>query len=121
MPSLIRIIDRVTFQIAEGQPTPPFTVYAAITLKAGMMRGKSKLTVRGIAPSGNPLPDLNIPLLFEGGDDRGVGIHAQINLAGFEEGLYWFEVSTEETGILTKLPLRVIFQPPTLTGTGSSD
>jgi hypothetical protein len=115
--SLIRIIDRVTFSFPEGQAAPPLSMWAAITIKAGFMRGKYALMIRGIAPSGRELPAMSVPVLFEG-EDRGVGIYAQMNLAQLEEGLYWFDVIVEET-LLTRIPLRILFQQISLQATPS--
>lgn len=110
--SLIRIIDRVAFSLPEGQAAPPLSIWAAITIKAGFMHGKYTLALRGNSPSGRQMPDMSVPVLFEG-EDRGVGIYAQMNLAQLEEGLYWFDVIVEET-LLTRMPLRILFQQVSL-------
>jgi hypothetical protein len=110
--SLIRIVDRFTVPVAPGQESAPIQVFAAIMLKAGFIRGQYKLTIRHRPPSGTVAPDLVIPVLFEG-EDRGVGINAQMNLGGLEEGLHWFDLILEGQR-LTSMPLRVIHQPAVL-------
>jgi hypothetical protein len=56
------------------------------------------------------------PVQFEGDEDRGPGIIAQLQIPVAEPGVYWFEISVvpdAETSvplILTHAPLRVIYQ-----------
>src|SRR5207248_1361178 len=76
--SLIRLVDR-TSVTATGTDAPdemppiPLSYIAAISFKAGIARGKYVLTVRPESPSGDPLPEVTMPVLFEG-DERGVNV-----------------------------------------------
>jgi hypothetical protein len=113
--SLIRIVDRMTVTMIPGQSPPPFVLTAAIIIKAGFMRGSYKLTLRQRTPSGSPTPDLLIPILFEG-EDRGVGVFAQVNFSNLEEGLHWFDLRLEGQ-LLSSMPLRLIQRSVILQGT----
>jgi hypothetical protein len=119
VPSLIRVVDRFTLAVPPGQKPPPFQVFASIILKAGFMRGRYTLTIKHRPPSGNIAPDLVVPVLFEG-EDRGVGINAQMNFAALEEGLHWFDLVLEGQ-TLTSMPLRVIHLPAQMQASTSPD
>lgn len=108
--SLIRVIDRfnVTGATAEMQPTVlPFTI--VISFKSGFLRGKQDIRVRPKSPTGKDLPALDFPVLFEGDDDRGNVLAAQVNFIATEEGLYWFDVYLNDE-LITRMPLRVAYQ-----------
>lgn len=108
--SLIRLIDRfpVTGQTKQMQPTT-INLTLAVVLKAGNMTGASTVTIRPSKPDGSPMPPLNMPVLFEG-MERGVGIITQMGLVVSEPGLYWFDVLIEEEVLLTRIPLRILYQ-----------
>jgi len=109
--SLIRIIDR--FNISGPTPEMPpnnivFTIF--ISFKAGFYRGKASLKIAPVAPSGKELPALDFPILFEGDDERGTFVQANMTMLIQEEGLYWFDVSLLDL-LVTRMPLRVVYQP----------
>ena len=108
--SLVRIVERLNVQgnAPEMQPFPIQNLTLVVLIKSGVMSGKYKVTVTPYTPSGQSLPPLSISALFEGGE-RGVGIITPMALMANEEGLYWFEVQVEEA-VLTRIPLRVLYQ-----------
>ena len=117
--SLIRIIDTVT-QTATG-PDPPsampaFVVNAklAITLRADEARGRYALMFRPEAPDGRHLPEQEQAIQFEGGH-AGVNLIVGVQFAADLEGVYWFDVifmaAEGEERLLTRVPLRVVYQP----------
>ena len=111
--SLIRIVDRVTVTVSgpeapDEMPAVPLSYTAAIMLKSGIARGKYVVTLRGETPSGETMPQLSTPVLFEG-DERGVNLFVNLNLQVKEEGLYWFDVLVEDA-VMTRIPLRVMYQ-----------
>ncbi|PYT50559.1 MAG: hypothetical protein DMG44_06055 [Acidobacteria bacterium] len=108
--SLIRIMDRVPVQglTDEMQPQPLNMLSLVIILKSGEMSGKYKLKVVPQTPSGKHLPPLEMPVLFER-EERGVILCTPLGLVATEEGLYWFDVMIE-TDVLTRIPLRVMYQ-----------
>ena len=55
------------------------------------------------------MPAIEFPVNFEGDDDRGINIVANINFAVQEEGLYWFTVLLENQSV-TRVPLRILYQ-----------
>ncbi|HUA83480.1 MAG TPA: hypothetical protein VMB85_06435 [Bryobacteraceae bacterium] len=108
--SLIRLIDRypIVGQTKEMQPTT-INITLAVVLKSGNMTGSATLSIKPMKPDGNPMPPLNVPVLFEG-MERGVGIITQMQLALTEPGLYWFDVFIDEVVLLTRIPLRILYQ-----------
>ena len=57
---------------------------------------------------------MEFPMLFEGDEDRGAAVVAQIAFPVSEEGIYWFDVSLFNEDI-TRMPLRVLYQRNVLT------
>lgn len=110
--SLIRVIDRVIMSVSADAPEemPPFqtTLTLVLSFKAGFARGKYRVTVRPNAPSGEILPEVSMPALFEG-DERGVQHQIGLTMHFKEEGLYWFDVLIEDA-IITRVPLRILYQ-----------
>jgi hypothetical protein len=111
--SLIRIVDRLTVSASAEAPEemPPVHVNnltAFLSFKAGFARGKYQVTLRPVAPSGAVLPEVSMPAFFEG-DERGVQHQIALALQLHEEGLYWFEVLIEGA-VLTRMPLRILYQ-----------
>lgn len=109
--SVIRVIDRFnvfgpTATMTQPQPLP-FTVL--ISFKSGILRGKQLLEIRPISPSGTDMQRLSFPMLFEGDDERGNALIAQMSLSFNEEGLYWFDVYLNEE-LVTRMPLRITYQ-----------
>lgn len=113
--SAIRIIDRVTHQVAGLNPPQqmqPFTYQMTLFLrfKSGEARGPHSLRITLIKPSGeSPAPTQRV-IHFEGEDDRGNDIIGNMNLSLDMPGLYWFEVHLDDERI-TKVPFRVIYVP----------
>jgi len=89
-------------------------VNALVSLKSGTAKGRFKVKIRPEAPSGELLPAIEVPVLFEG-EERGVNLILQIAIQAEHEGLYWFDVFLEE-GRLTRIPLRVVYQPQRVGG-----
>ena len=109
--SVIRIIDRFnvfgpTPEMTQPQ-TLPFTLL--ISFKSGILRGKQRLEIRPISPTGVEMPRLSFTMLFEGDDERGNAVAAQMNFVVEQEGLYWFDVYLNET-LVTRMPLRIAYQ-----------
>jgi len=108
--SLVRIMDRLPVGglTDEMQPQPLNQLSLVVILKAGEMKGKYTLKIIPETPSGQRLPPLQMPVLFEG-DERGVMLCTPLGLVATEEGLYWFDVMIEQE-VLTRIPLRVMYQ-----------
>lgn len=118
--SLIRIVDQVT-QTATG-PDPPERMPAfmldgltmVVILKADEARGRYAVRLRAEDPSGRQLPSVDTPVQLEGGD-RGVNLILQLQFPIELEGTYWFDVlfvaAPNEDRVLTRVPLRVMYQP----------
>ena len=108
--SVIRMIDRFNVQgvTEELQPIPlQFTLY--ISFKSGFMRGKQKISIRPKSPQKEDLPSMDIPVLFEGDDDRGPAIELPISWIVTEEGLFWWDLYINDV-LVTRMPLRVAYQ-----------
>ena len=108
--SIIRIIDRLPLQgpTDEMQPQLLNMLSIVVILKSGEMSGKYTLRVIPQTPSGQRLPPMQMPALFER-DERGVILCVPLGLVATEEGLYWFDVMIEQE-VLTRIPLRVMYQ-----------
>lgn len=117
--SAIRIVDRITAQaqLPPGTPAPqmppiPISLWVLVTLKAGKARGNYTLHIVPRTPVGLKMAGPSVPLLLEGDDDRGVNLRLNLNFVAPEQGIYWFDVVLNDD-LLTRMPLRVIFQPLT--------
>jgi Family of unknown function (DUF6941) len=108
--TVVRILDRIPVQgvTEEMQPQPLNTLSLIVILKSGEMSGKYTLSVTPQTPSGKRLPSMQMPALFER-DERGVVLCVPLMLVATEEGLYWFDVTIEQD-VLTRIPLRVMYQ-----------
>lgn len=125
--TLVRVVDRHTRvatgpvgEVPDEMPNVVVELTAAVILKPGDALGRYAIKIRPEKPSGQRLPAVEIPVHFEGGQgDRGVNIVLPVALEVDEEGLYWFDVlwSDERGGseeLLSRMPLRVIYQPQRL-------
>lgn len=112
--SAIRIVDRITHTATgpeppEKMPPVPIALTAVISFKSGRARGRHVLKIRPETPSANRLAELSLPLQFEG-EDRGAQAVMQVRLQAEEEGLYWFDVFLDDV-LVTRMPLRIVYQP----------
>ena len=108
--SVIRVIDRFNVVGATPEMAPtilPFTIL--VSFKSGFLRGKQMLAIKPKSPNRDDLPQMTFPVLFEGDDDRGNALIAQMNFVANQEGLYWFDVHLNEE-LVTRMPLRVAYQ-----------
>jgi hypothetical protein len=119
VPSIIRMIDRFNVQGISEEMQPvglTFTVY--ISFKSGFLRGKQKISLRPKSPKGEDLPSMDIPVLFEGDDDRGPAMAFPINWTVEEEGLFWWDLFLNDE-LVTRMPLRVNYQQVRMPTPGS--
>lgn len=108
--SIIRMFDR--FNVVGDSAEMPVTVLqftVVVGFKSGFMRGKQTLRLRPVSPTGKELPAMEIPMLFEGDDDRGSFMAFQVNFPVEEEGVYWWDVYLHDE-LITRMPLRVFYQ-----------
>ena len=114
--SIIRVIDRFMVRGTTpemGKRSIRFTLM--IMFRAGFMRGKAKVSIKPLTPSKKELPTIDIPVLFEGDDERGVIISAETSLEVEEEGLYWFDLAVMGETV-TRMPLRIEYQQTAIHG-----
>ena len=111
--SAIRIIDRINHTVVG--PDPPKAMEAfdyqlnlLLKFKSGMARGPMSLEVRFMKPSGESPSPTRQTVNFEGEDDRGVDIIANLQLKLDQAGLHWFDISLEGERV-TRVPLRVVY------------
>lgn len=117
--SLIRIVDRIIMTASGPNPPekmPPVTITTNLFLsfKSGFAKGSHTVKIVVEGPSGPAGSEALLPVLFEG-DDRGVNHILNVNLQVQDEGIYWFEVYLGDR-LLTKTPLRVVYQRLRLAG-----
>lgn len=119
--SLVRLVDRFTMTIpgpATPDRTPASTISLtiAVMLKSGFFQGRGTLKVVPNTPSGQQMSELSMPVLLEG-QDRGVNVILNTQFVVKEEGLYWLDVSFEGQ-LLTRIPMRILYQWVTNAPTG---
>jgi hypothetical protein len=108
--SLIRVFDR--YNVPEPTETVPvltIPLTLVVLMRSGIFRGPSTLKIQGYSPSGQALPPIEVPMLFEGDDERGALVAVNIGFAAKEQGLHWFDVSVDDQP-KTRIPLRIVFQ-----------
>ena len=115
--TLVRMIDKITGTVAgQGSAVPdtmppiPVNLTLVVVLKPGEARGRFRVTLRPEAPSGQRLPEAEVPVSFTGAPDTGANVLFGINMMAVEEGLYWFDVFLDSQ-LLTRTPLRVEYSP----------
>jgi len=109
VPSYIRVVDRWMISgPTDAMPISIINTYLVVNFKSGIYRGSLELAITPITPSGNPMPVIRSPLLFEGDDERGTGVAGEIGFPVAEQGIYWFEVKLGGN-LITKMPLRVAY------------
>ena len=126
MPSVIRIIDRVTHSVA-GRNTPetmePFTYQISlfIAFKSGEALGVHRLSIEPIKPSNERVSALIYTVNFEGPSDHGINVVGDIKVVFDEVGLWWFDLwlsppssSATDRRRVTRIPFRVVYMPQTI-------
>jgi len=115
--TFIRIIDKITATAAgpspvvpDRMPPVPVNLTLAIVLRPGEARGRHRVTVRPEAPSGQRLPEVELPVTFAGSADTGANLLVNLNMIAQEEGLYWFDTLLNDD-LLTRTPLRIEYSP----------
>ena len=129
--SVVRIIDRYVVSATgpdapDEMPPLPVQFTLLIVLRSGGARGRYTVHLTMEAPSGERLPtELQLPLMLEG-EDRSVNMLIPVAINIEHEGLYWFDVYLADPHapdhaeeLLTRVPLRVVYQPARF-GAGSS-
>jgi hypothetical protein len=118
--SLIRMVDRfIVPGTSEEMQITVLQFMVFISFKSGILRGKQKVRLSPTSPTGQDLPAVEMPVLFEGDDDRGPSIGFQVAWPVTEEGLYWWDLFLNDE-LVTRMPLRVIYQRVGLPIPGSS-
>jgi hypothetical protein len=112
--SVIRVVDRVNVELRgpgapDEMPPIPISLNAVLSFKSGFAKGKYKVKLITRSPSGVESAAQNMPPIFLEGDERGANLIVSLQLSVTEEGLYWIDVLLEER-VLTRIPLRVLYQ-----------
>jgi hypothetical protein len=113
--SAIRIVDRVTHTVVG--PNPPaelepfdYDLTLLVKMKAGRTRGVYPFTIEIHKPSGERMPPITRSVNFEGEEDRGVDIVANMRFKFDQTGIYWLYFYLDQRKI-TQIPFRVIYMP----------
>jgi hypothetical protein len=107
--SAIRIIDRVIFQVPEGERPPSQHLTLMVALKSGDARGTYPLAISMERPSGEQVPSpLSVSVFLEG-EERGANVMVPVRFDAEMPGLYWFDVLFDGR-VITRVPLRAIYQ-----------
>jgi hypothetical protein len=107
--SFIRIVDRWTVTgPTENMISAAIQATLVVMFKSGIHRGQGQLVITPRTPSNTTLPAMNIPLYFEGEDDRGIAVVLPMAFPVQESGVYWFNISLDGQ-TFSEVPLRVIY------------
>jgi len=117
--SFIRVVDRWTVTgPTEAMPQTAIQATLVVIFKSGIHRGAGQIVITPVSPSDVRLPQLTVPVLFEGDEDRGIAVILPMAFPVQEPGLYWFNISMDGQSF-SEIPLRVIYhrvvptvQPP---------
>ena len=111
--SAIRIYDR-HLRTAMG-PSPssemePHDMELTLLLrfKSGSARGTYPLEIRLEKPSGESVMLGSQTVMFEGEDDRGADVVANLSMRVEFTGLYWFDIYLDNIRV-TRVPLRIVY------------
>ena len=123
--SLIRVVDRLT-TLSDRSATPDqmpamaHNLFLVVGLKGDRARGRHTLHIILEKPSGGRFPAPSQSVQFETGEDKGANLVIRLQMAFDEEGLYWFDIyldrADNEQSLLTRIPLRIIYQPQQSSG-----
>ena len=105
--SAIRMIDGIELSIDGPEPAggPTFSCHFLVAIRWAAT-GAYTLRLQIVNPSGSRAPEIRLPTsLIE--PTGGAVWNVQLTVQAREEGVYWMEVATEETGPLVRSPLRV--------------
>jgi hypothetical protein len=107
--SLIRIVDRWTVSgPTEDMPQTAIQATMVLMFKSGFHRGAGRLTITPITPRDVRLPAMEIPVHFEGDEDRGVNVVIPMAFPVQEPGVYWFAIALDGQNV-SHIALRVIY------------
>lgn len=123
--SYVRVIDRVTIgatgsTVPVDMPPQRLDFSLQVSVKSGDARGGHTLRIRPEKPSGEQMPTLEIGLNLEG-QERGHTVNVDLRNVEFDQaGLWWFDILFgDNQTLLTRVPLRLIYQPQRVVETGS--
>jgi hypothetical protein len=107
--SLVRVVDRWTISgPTEDMPQTAIQTTLVLMFKSGIHRGPARLTITPVTPRNATLATIDIPVLFEGDEDRGVNVVIPMAFPVQEAGVYWLGVRLDGQ-IVSHIPLRVIY------------
>jgi hypothetical protein len=107
--SFIRAVDRFTITgTAETMPSALLQLTLVVMARSGSHRGSGQITLTPTTPSGEQMPPIAVSVVFEGDDDRGVGIVMPLGFPVAEPGAYWFTVALDGC-TLTRTAFRVVY------------
>ena len=107
--SFIRVVDRWTVSgPTENMPQTAIQTALIVMFKSGIHRGPGRLTITPTTPSDVAMPALEVPVLFEGDEGRGVNLVIPMAFPVQEPGVYWFNI-TLDGQVFSHIPLRVIY------------
>jgi hypothetical protein len=117
--TLFRIVDRFTVAGTTDEFPPGVVLqFEVVTcFRSGNYRGRLELNLASIDPGMHVMSQINIPLVFEGDDERFTNTYGTVKMEVKEEGLHWIivKLAGEEQ---TRIPFRVVYQrqPTVVTG-----
>lgn len=121
--SAIRIVDRINAQavgldVPDEMPKIPVNLTLFVSFRSGEARGSHDFTLVFVPPSGVSTQRQTNSVLFEGGEDRGVNVMIPLNMLVDQPGVYWFDILLGDR-LVTRIPLRIVYQRQTQSSTGT--
>lgn len=115
--SYIRVIDRTIIRAVASpgertMPTLNLDLLLVVLVRAGAARGRHDLIVRPEKPSGEQMAEHVVPVTFDPSAEAGLNLHMRLQFGVDQEGTYWFDILWGDARqLLTRTPLRVVYQP----------
>lgn len=119
--SVINVVEQVTVgrqgpEVPDEMPPFDFQIKSIIELVGGKAKGRFGIKIQPEAPSGVKLQAIEHTVRF--GEGSGVRLVGDVQIKLEEEGPYWIDVilvrgraKNQAEELLTRMPLRVVYQP----------
>lgn len=123
--SVINVVESVTHarqgpDVPDEMPPFDFQIKSVIELVGAKAKGRFRVKIQPEDPSGTKMRAVEHTVRF--GEGSGVRLVGDIQMKLEKEGLYWIDVilvrgrgQDQAEELLTRMPLRVVYQPQTTT------
>ena len=107
--TFVRVVDRWTVSgPTESMPQTSIQATLVVMFKSGIHRGPGRLAITPISPSDLTMNVIEMSVLFEGDEDRGIAVIIPMAFPVQEPGVYWFNIALDGRSF-SQIPLRVVY------------